>query len=61
MICDVRCARCNEPVETFAQWFSETCPRESELQPGHVLSWEQLMPLQLRPVAGQDQQEAKQP
>ena len=44
----VRCARCNEPVSSFAQWFSDPCQMESKEQPGHVLSWPEIMTL-LRP------------
>ena len=41
------CARCGQPVATFAVWFSETCPQEAGCARdwGHRLSSLQLMRL----------------
>ena len=51
------CETCGRPVDTFAEWFTESCPQEIPPNYGHKLSWVKIMALQLRP---QLQQEAKQ-
>ena len=55
----VTCQRCNQPITSFAQWFTQDCPME---QPalrdyGHKLSCLDIMALEFRPVSQLEQQE----
>ena len=55
----ITCPHCAQPIMTFDQWYSEPCPKETPGDPGHELTWEQIMALQFRPVVAAEQHEAK--
>ena len=56
---DIICQACGKPITSFDQWYREDCFQETpDKNLGHALTWEQIMALEWRPVAQQEQQEA---
>jgi len=43
---EIKCENCGQPLETFAQWFSQDCP--SDQATGHSLKWEEIILLKFR-------------
>ena len=57
------CARCCQPVTSFAGWFSEACPQENpaDMDYGHKLSRLDLLALVCRPKIERVKQEEATP